>query len=865
MNARRLLFAALLAVAPRVLAAQDRGAAALGGLIHGLGTTARVLVIAAHPDDEDTQLITWLARGRQVETAYLSLTRGDGGQNLIGNELGEGLGVIRTEELLAARRLDGGHQYFTRAYDFGFSKTADETYLHWPKDSILGDVVRVIRSFRPHVIVAVFSGTPRDGHGHHQVSGILAREAYEIAGDTVRFPRATFGSPWQVPKFYRGARFSASDKTLQFDVGEYNPLLGRGYAEISGESRSQHKSQGFGVIQRKGEVLDMVRREASRVNAQVDAMTEQSIFDGIDTSWTRFRTTVSGPRQRALLDSIPPLLARTRRALDLFEPTTVLPVLDTLWTVAQALCPPNDDLPSACVHVDVARRTRYAAGDGDLDRSMQEFQRRIGFAMERASGVVVEATASRATWPADDSVPVTVIVYNRGGTTLSIGGVAGAGMPADAVQIGKPLAPGKALTTTIVIRSGARTEPYWLRAPRLGDIFGAPADRLGDDRLAPALRVYVTVGQAIGSSQVMVPVINRFADPVKGEVQRPAAVAPAVTLTLGAAAEYAPANRTFTRAMRVTLRSATADTQRVTLALQLPVGLTADSAQRAVTLPPGAARVVDVLLRGRLAPGRHEVRATATVGTRSFDAGYSVIDYDHIRPQYMYRPATLALQAVDVTLPPRSNVAYVQGVGDNVAPTLAQLGFTVTIVDPAKLATTPLADYAAVVVGPRAYESSADLVAQNGKLLDYAKNGGTVVVQYGQYEMSRPGMLPFPITLGRPASRVTIEEAPVTVLDATNPVLTTPNKIRAGDFDGWVQERGLYMPSSFDGAWTPLLQMNDPNEPPNQGGLLVARYGRGTYVYTTLSLFRQLPAANPGAARLFVNLLAAGQTPRVTP
>src|SRR5688500_2482270 len=242
-------------------------------------------MIGAHPDDEDTNLITWLSRGRHVSTAYLSLTRGDGGQNVIGNELGEALGVLRTEELLAARRIDGARQYFTRAYDFGFSKDTIDTYKHWPKDSILGDVVRVVRAFRPHVIVAVFSGTTRDGHGQHQVSGLLAREAYDVAADTVRFPVPTFGRPWTTPKFYRAARGNAQAGTLGVDVGEYSPLLGRSYAEIAGQSLSQHKSQGFGVRQRKGPVMNYVRREATRVNEATPAASERSLFDGIDTTW----------------------------------------------------------------------------------------------------------------------------------------------------------------------------------------------------------------------------------------------------------------------------------------------------------------------------------------------------------------------------------------------------------------------------------------------------------------------------------------------------------------------------------------------------------------------------------------------------
>src|SRR4051812_1206048 len=280
---KKRIFAAVAAAAvlsSQPARAQGNGAAELAELVRGLGVNTRVLMIGAHPDDEDTQLLTWLARGRHVETAYLSLTRGDGGQNLIGNELGEALGAIRTEELLAARRIDGAHQYFTRAYDFGFSKSAEETYKHWPKDSILRDVVSVVRDFRPHVIVAVFSGTPRDGHGHHQVSGLLAREAFDLAGDSVRMPpSATQGRlPWSPLKFYRSTRF-AGEPTYRFDVGESSPLRGESYAEIAAESRSQHKSQAFGSLHRRGVIMDGVRLEASRVGMPAAGAMEQSLFD----------------------------------------------------------------------------------------------------------------------------------------------------------------------------------------------------------------------------------------------------------------------------------------------------------------------------------------------------------------------------------------------------------------------------------------------------------------------------------------------------------------------------------------------------------------------------------------------------------
>jgi LmbE family N-acetylglucosaminyl deacetylase len=336
MNRPLALALALLAAAPLPAQAPGpaRGAAALGELVDGLGVSARVLVVAAHPDDEDTRLIAYLARGRHAEVAYLSLTRGDGGQNLIGNELGEALGAVRTEELLAARRVDGAQQYFTRAYDFGFSKSADETFRHWPRDTVLGDVVRVVRSFRPHVIVAVFSGTPRDGHGHHQASGILAREAYAAADDTARFPARRFGAAWATAKLYHGRTYWQHEgATLRYNAGEYSPLLGQSYAEIAAVSRSQHKSQGFGALQTKGAIVGSVAREATRVNAATPAAQERSIFDGVDVAWGA-GTGADGGR-RALADSVRAAIAAVQATPYFRDPAALLAPLGAMqWAGA---------------------------------------------------------------------------------------------------------------------------------------------------------------------------------------------------------------------------------------------------------------------------------------------------------------------------------------------------------------------------------------------------------------------------------------------------------------------------------------------------------------------------------------------------
>ena len=845
---RAALVGCLALIAPPPARAQETGAVPLAQLVNALGVTGRVLVIAAHPDDEDTRLITFLARGRGVETAYLSLTRGDGGQNLIGPELGEALGLIRTEELLAARRIDGARQYFTRAYDFGYSKSADETFRHWPREELLRDVVTVVRAFRPHVIVAVFSGTANDGHGQHTVSGILAREAYDAAGDSARFPASSTAAfaPWRPLKFYRSANFRGTP-TLRYNAGEYDPLLGRSYAEIAGESRSQHKSQAFGVLQRKGLSIGALRLEDSRADAPRDAGAERSPFDGVDTTWERLRGQLRGAPARAALDSVIRSVAALRAGLDLRRPSLAAPAVAAVMRALDALGaaePAGRASPDVLASLTVARA-------------------RAERALVAATGIAVEASATRELLAssATDSASVSVTVYNRGGAPLRVLGVqagAGAGNGGWTTRDTVALLPDSARSWTGFVRAGGRTRPYWLSSPRAADLFAMPPDGVAEDArpLGPEATVVLRVeGQPV---VLRVPVVYRVADPVRGDVSRPVAVAPAISVTLDRTMEYAPAGVPITREVRVTLRSAADTARRVRVAIDHPRSLAADSAVRTVEVPARGTRTVTFRLRGRLQPGHHEVRASATAGGERFEDGWTLVDYPHIRPQRMYRPATLTIQAMDVKLAPALTVGYVTGAADNIAPMLEQLGVRVTVLDPARLTATELGRFDAIVVGPRAYESSPDLVAGNSRLLDYARGGGTLVVQYGQAEMLQPGIMPYSITLARPADRVSVEDAPVTILDPAARLMTWPNRITAGAFDGWVQDRSLYMPRTFDARYVPMLEMSDPGEPPNRGALLVARYGRGTYIYTSLAFFRQLPAGVPGPARLFINLLSAG-------
>ena len=763
-------FAAVVAFsAPRCVLSQSSATAA----DQATSTTAldrlRVLWIAAHPDDEDTQLITWLSRGGRAETAYLSLNRGDGGQNLIGNELGEQLGIIRTEELLAARRVDGAHQYFTRAYDFGFSKTAAETFTHWPKDSLLADMVTVIRAFRPHVIMTTFSGTPADGHGQHQVSAILAKEAYETAAaDTVRFPARIYGQAWTPLKLYRHARFSPEGTaTIRINVGEYNPTLGKSYAEIAAESRSQHKSQGFGTLQRKGVVWDLLRRDATRVNADTPATDEHSIFDGLEN--------VASP------------------------------------------------------------------GSQSLDSKLT------------APSVAIEAVADRQLIALADSAQVAVTVYNR--SSIQITARPGwAGSPAGAVVA---ISPDSSYRWTTYVRGTEITQPWWLATARNGDLFSPKLGQLSEDEIAKQSWLGVTIcGEGKACVIQRTPVVYHFADPVRGDIQRPVAVAPAMSVTLDRTVELARADVALDRFFSVTLRSALMSRKPVAIALTLPSGLTADSVERTVMVDSAGTRTVTFRVRGKLPAGTHTFSATATVDGIASRMGYVPIDYEHITPERQYRDAIVAIKAVDVLVPSNLRVAYVPGVGDNVAPSLRELGIPVTVVLPSEIPSTNLSRFTTVVVGPRAYQASRELRDNNQYLLSFARNGGTLVIQYGQYEMTLPGMMPYPITIARPHDRVTEENAPVTVLDPASRAFHLPNRITPADYEGWVQERALYMPRTFDPSYHPLLAMHDSGEQPNRGAILLASYGKGMYVYTTLAFFRQLPSGVSGGARLFVNLLA---------
>ena len=787
------------------------GVAALASTLRQLGSNKRVLMIGAHPDDEDTQLLVLLSRGMGAQAAYLSLTRGEGGQNLIGPELGPELGIIRTEELLAARELDGARQFFTRAYDFGFSKSADETFRFWPRDSILKDVVDVIRRFQPQIIIAVFSGTPADGHGHHQVSAILARQAFDLLRDSAGGPQ----------KFYRSTRGDPSATTLTLPVGTLDPIIGQSYFQVAAASRSRHRSQDMGQLQRPGPATSGVALLASKTPQP----SETSVFAGVDT-------TIHAAGYAALIDS-------ARAALTPWRPAATLPYL--LRALRLLGVPPADSVQR-----------------GLLER-----------AISTAAGVTIDGTTDDGIVIPGERLQVEVNVWNASDSAVRVDSVtiaAPTGWSLERLELGMPtVAPGALLTRRFVLtvaRDAERTQPYFLRRPLtnrggLYDWSTAPPDVRGLPFEPPPVSARVRV--IIGGEPVTLTreVVYRYRDQAIGEIRRPIFVTRDVDVAItpdellwpidGAAHEPRHFMLTVTNRSRgaANLRTAVISPQGWPSISPESLAFTHEDETKSVVVslaPPAA---------DSLRPGTYDLRAGS--------GWLEIIDYPHVRPRALTRPAVAQIRAARIALPALSRVGYVRGAADRVPEALLAVGLPLDLIGPDSLARGDLSRYDAIIIGSRAYETEPALVANNGRLLDYTKNGGLVIVQYQQYPFVDGGFAPYPLTIARPHDRVTDENAPVTELDPGHPVFHYPNEIGAEDWRGWIQERGLYFARSWDTTYVPVLEMHDPG-PPNppaelKGSLLIAPVGRGTYVYSGLSFFRQLPAGVPGAYRLFVNLL----------
>lgn len=796
-----------------------------------LNVLGSVLMIAAHPDDENTALLAYFARGRTVRTGYLALTRGEGGQNLIGPERGDLLGLIRTQELMQARKIDGAEQFFTRAIDFGFTKSAQETLSKWGRETILSDVVWTIRSFRPDVIVLVFTGTPRDGHGQHQSSAILAKEAFTAAADESKFPeQLKWVEPWQAKRILWNVFYWSSDRDrlakkyperVRIDTGEFNPILGYSYAEIAGMSRSKHRSQGFGAPERKGSFenyLVTVAGDPAR----------KDVFDGIDITWNRLQggSAVGG------------ILSEAAQSFRPEEPEKTVPLLLR------------------------ARPLIAAIKDPWASRKLAELDETIAL----CTGLWLDASSEQYNVAPGDSMKVDLVALNRSHFPIQLTGIAFDGMqqngpaedPPAVLEYNRPL---RRERTIAVPASQPYSEPYWLRKPRHGDVYEVDDRRLeGQPESPPALCARFLLNLDGRKIALVRPVAHRYVDRARGELVRPLEIVPPVAVNMSQPVVMFPS--AAARETEVLLVSNVAGAAGE-VKLEAPRGWQVEPAARPFHLS-GVGEEAGLLFKitPPAASTRGEVRAVASLGGKEISSGMTVVSYPHIPPQTVFPPAQAEMVRAGIRILAH-RIGYVMGAGDEIPDALRQLGCEVTLLSSEDLVRSDLHGFDAIVTGVRAFNVRADLRGNFQRLLDYAHSGGTLVVQYNvlPYRGQRAildKIGPYPIRISH--GRVSVEEAPVTFLKPGHPLLESPNKITAADFEGWVQERGLYFASEWDSRYEPLFASHDPGENPLPGGTLYARYGKGAYIFTAYSWFRQLPAGVPGAYRIFANLLSAAKS-----
>jgi LmbE family N-acetylglucosaminyl deacetylase len=818
--------------------------------LNELGT---VLMIAAHPDDEHTAVLAYFARGRHMRTAYLSVTRGEGGQNLIGPEQGPQMGIIRTQELLAARKIDGAEQFFTRAIDFGFSKTASETMEKWGHDRILSDIVWVIRRYRPDVIILVFSGTPSDGHGQHQVSAILGREAFDAAADASKFPeQLKFVEPWAArrlvrasfgnagrggfpgapgvpgttppatastpPAGGRGGRGGLLAAALPYageaDTGGFNPILGYSYQELANMSRSMHHSQGTGAMRQ-------VNPGTTSFGLVAGAPSSKDLFDSIDTTWNRL------PGGAA----VGPILQAAIRDFEPAHPEKAIPALAKARPLIAAIADPLAKIKLA-----------------ELDETIA-----------LCAGLFVEAQAQQAQVSPGGQLSVTVTVLNRSTAEVSLDAGRVEGIWNEPLEV-KPakLAHNESSHVQFehtVPPGQAYSQPYWLVKPPAGDAYQVDEQRLvGLADTPPVLQVRLRLTVEGAPIEVVRAVQYRYAERSEGERVRPLVVVPAVVVNLPDPVAVFPA--AAARKVQVALAANVANAAGE-LRLDVPAGWKAEPRSQAFKVA-AAGEVQEVTFE--VTPPAGETTATlkavAAVNGRDIANGMQVILYPHIPPQTLFPPSDVKLVRANIDVKAHK-IGYIMGAGDEMPDALRQLGVEVTLLGPSDMEQGDLARFDAIVAGVRAYNVRADLKANQVRLLNYVKNGGTYVVQYQTGDASL-NMGPYPFTVpGGTRWRVTVEEAPVVFPHPDSPLLQYPNHISQKDFDGWVQERGLYFATPWDKQYETVLSSHDPDEDALEGGELWTRYGKGVYIFTAYAWFRQLPAGVPGAFRLFANLLSA--------
>jgi LmbE family N-acetylglucosaminyl deacetylase len=810
--------------APPSLPPEQMNAGEIQLVLEKLNVLGRVLYIAAHPDDENTNLMAFWANGSLYDAAYLSITRGDGGQNILGPELGERLGVIRTEELLDARRIDHAQQFFTRANDFGFSKTAEETMRIWDHDKILADVVWVVRNFRPDVIVTRFSPEDEKTHGHHTASALLAQEAFSAAADPNRFPeQLAFVKPWQATRLvWNTSPFFFTNRNLPFDptgltvleAGGYNPLLGKAYTEIAAASISMHKSQGVGGLPRRG-----ARKEYFKP-LKGQPMTS-SLFEGIDTSWSRV------PNSESVAGEI-------RQITSKFNPADPAASVPDLLKLRQAMNGIHDE-------------SWIAEKKAELDKIIAA-----------CLGLHVEASTATETFTPGQTAAIKLEAINRSNVPVTLQEVRFPNT-GDSNKIDAALPSNELVTKDLSYRipdDAPYSQPYWLRKPGTLGTFAVDDQKLiGLPENPPALPVEIVLQVNGQELQYIVDTKYRTADAVAGELPRPLVIAPPVFVNVLDSVFVFPTNEPKAVSLRVT---AAAGPVKGELKLDAPQGWQVSPASLPIDLKAaGAETVATFTVKPPQQNSQGALRAVASIDGYDYSLERVRISYPHIGVQTLMPPAQAKLVRADIRKK-GEHIGYIPGAGDDVPDSLRQIGYSVKMLSEPEITAKNLAQFSAVVLGIRAYNTQDRISNWLPELFDYVKEGGVAIAQYNTTADLKTNQFgPYPLEISR--DRVTDENASVRVLAPNNPLMNSPNKITPKDFDGWVQERGLYFPNKWDPAWTPILSCNDPKEKPLDGGLLVAKSGKGFFVYTSYSWFRQLPAGVPGAYRLFANMLSLGK------
>ncbi|MGV8877431.1 MAG: PIG-L family deacetylase [Sphingobacteriaceae bacterium] len=777
-----------------------------------LSVLGSVLYVAAHPDDENTRLLAYLAQEKHYRTGYLSLTRGDGGQNLIGNEQGELLGLIRTQELLAARRTDGAEQFFTRANDFGFSKNPEETLKIWNKNKVLADVVWVIRKFRPDVIICRFPTTGEGGHGHHTSSAILAQEAFSAAADPKQFPeQLKFVETWQAKRllwntFNFGSTNTTASDQFNINVGVYNPTLGKGYGEIAAESRSNHKSQGFGAARQRGESYEFFR-------TILGDTPKLELLDGINTSWKRVKGS----------EEIEQGLMAVIKSFDDDQPIKSVPSLVKLLDKIEKI---NDPYWKTIKSSEIKKLIQSCAG------------------------LWFETYADERVYALNDNVSIRSQIINRNHDDVTLNSIS---VNNKLDNIGLKLPYNELQSIDSKTTATKITQPYWLESPHpMGTYIINDQQKTGEPENPDALKAtysFTIAGKSISFEQ---PIVYKSVDPVQGEVYQPLEIAPPVTANLDDNVYLFTDQKP--KQVSVALKSFASASGDVRLKVPSGWKVTPESIAFSGKKKGDEWNAIFTVTAANQLQKTDSLHVLTTVNNKVYQLSLRRILYDHIPTITLFPSAGAKLVNLDLKTAGK-NIGYITGAGDLVPQALRQIGYQVKILSEEEVMHGDLSVYNAIITGVRAYNVNERMSYEHPKLLEYVKNGGNLVIQYnvnGGLAVNNLG--PYPFQMSR--ERVTDEDAQVTILDKSNPIVRYPNKITNKDFDGWIQERGLYFLSNYDPKYQAILKMNDPGENAGTGSLLVTNYGKGRYVYTSLSFFRQLPAGVPGAYRIFVNLLS---------